>query len=110
MRRLRTSAPSISYLDTCNAEALGNLDESHHLFKDNGSNQDHLFHILTLLEEGGVKRKPNKCFFSHRNIIYLHPITPRGTRAVSQQAKATRVDQEELLPTKSSLLKSLLYA
>ena len=67
-------------------------------------------HVLTLLEEAGVKLKLKKCFFFHQRVKYLgHVITP-GRLSVPNDAKATCAMREATFPESITQLRSFLGA
>lgn len=86
------------------------LDYAIIISKENESLLDHLDHLLTLLEEGGVKLKLKMRFLFRDNIKYLGQVIHPETVAVSQPAKATRSVREALLLTTATHLKSFLSA
>ena len=67
-------------------------------------------HVLTLLEEAGVKLKLKKFFFFHQRVEYLGHVTTPGRLSVANDARATCAVREATFPESITQLRSFLGA
>ena len=67
-------------------------------------------HVLTLLEEAGVKLELKKCFFFHERVEYLGHAIKSGRLSVANDAKATCAVREARFPESITQLQSFLRA
>lgn len=77
---------------------------------DNETHLDQLDHVMTLLEEAGVKLKLKKCFFFRGSVEYLGHVISPGALSTSPDARAIQGVAEATFPEDIKQMRSFLGA